>query len=115
MRSGNLLATWVARLLSSVFPSEESLKAEARVLELCSGLVATRYINPFGGLELYYADHSAAHGIELCFLQVKTIAYPQTGTSEFVPFLSIIDVAMNNPVEKIREMLLEFDALESIT
>jgi hypothetical protein len=92
---------------------EPSLTGQPRVIEINMIVGATRYINPIGGRELYDAASFAAQGIELRFLQARATPYPQLGVDEFVPFLSIIDVLMNNPVERVQEMLGEYDLIES--
>ena len=89
---------------SSSLPVEKELRSQDKVLAICGALGAKRYINPIGGTELYVREDFAARGIELQFLKPRTFEYAQFG-NEFVPWLSIIDVLMFNPIEVVRERL----------
>lgn len=73
-------------------------------LKISEALGASRYINPFAGLEIFKSDEFAAAGIELSFLRADLKPYPQKRNG-FVPALSIIDVMMWNSVANIRKML----------
>ena len=90
--------------ISSSIPLEPGLKAQDKVLALCATLGATRYINPIGGTELYAKEDFAARGIELQFLKSRPFEYAQFG-AEFVPWLSMVDVLMFNPLEDVRSCL----------
>ena len=89
---------------SSSLPVDKELRSQDKVLAICGALGAKRYINPIGGTELYVREDFAARGIELQFLKPRTFEYAQFG-NEFVPWLSIIDVLMFNPIEVVRERL----------
>ncbi len=91
--------------LSSTIPIDHSLKSQERVLALCGALDATAYINAIGGQELYERQAFRNMSIELFFLQSKPFVYPQFD-SEFVPWLSIVDVMMFNPPEEISAALI---------
>jgi hypothetical protein len=91
-------------LLSSQLDQDSALGGEARVIDLCRGLGATHYLNAMGGTALYNAATFARAGIELGFVQPAMTDYPQLGRPH-VPFLSIIDVLMFNPIERVRAML----------
>ena len=80
------------------------LRGQARVLDICLREKADVYINPIGGRSLYSADEFRERGVELRFLESRTVEYPQD-RREFVPQLSIVDVMMFNPKSRIREML----------
>jgi hypothetical protein len=69
------------------------LGGKDRVLALCRAVQASRYVNPIGGTSLYDRADFSARGIELRFLQVRPLEYPQFG-APFVPDLSIVDVLM---------------------
>jgi hypothetical protein len=88
---------------SSVYGNAH-LHGEDRVIAICKAEGATRYINASGGRELYAHGRFAAEGIELCFITSQPIEYPQFGNT-FVPWLSIVDVLMFNPVSRVRECL----------
>jgi hypothetical protein len=91
--------------ISSHVPADHGARGEDRVLSICKSLGATVYINTMGGTELYSRPHFADQGIELKFIRSRPFAYQQRG-SHFVPWLSIVDVIMFNPVDKIRDSLL---------
>lgn len=88
-------------LVSSGVAADHELKSEERVLAICEALGARRYLNPIGGTELYARETFAQRGIDLRFLRAQPLAYPQFG-SDFVPWLSIVDVLMFNPLETVR-------------
>lgn len=78
-----------------------------RVLHLCRALGATCYYNAPGGKALYDHSRFAEAGIELRFVVPREITYTQSG-SEFVPWLSIIDVLMWNRPDAVRAMLDDY-------
>lgn len=93
---------------SSTVAFDNSLKGQDKVLALCKAAGATQYLNPIGGTELYQREAFAAQGIELQFLKPQPYEYPQFGGA-FVPWLSIVDVLMFNPVEAVRSRLDAYD------
>lgn len=91
-------------VVSSSIPIDHSLRGQDKVIALCEQVGAETYLNPIGGTELYAADAFRAQGIALKFLRALPFEYPQSG-SDFIPWLSIVDVMMFNPVPLIRERL----------
>jgi hypothetical protein len=91
--------------VSSEIAIDHSLKNQDKVLALCESVGASTYVNAIGGMELYSKESFQEKGIELKFIRSKPFAYPQFG-EEFVPWLSIIDVMMFNPMETIKESLV---------
>ena len=87
--------------ISSGIAVDHALKNQDRVLALCRAVGATTYVNPIGGRELYSRETFQKNGIDLKFIQSTPLSYPQFGDA-FVPWLSIVDVMMFNPVETIR-------------
>jgi hypothetical protein len=65
---------------------------------------AQRYLNPLGGAGLFRAEDFRAAGVEPEFLDFPAPAY-ETGSYGFVPNLSILDVLMWNPPERVRAMI----------
>ena len=104
---GDYLGIDTKLLASSDIEKNNSLKGQAKVVDICRVLGATEYINAIGGVELYDAGAFAENGVELKFLQTSFAPYKQFD-NEFVAGLSIIDVMMFNPKDKIREMLNDF-------
>ena len=89
---------------------DRSLKGDDRVVAVCQAFDAKIYINAIGGVELYSREWFAEKGIELKFIKSKPITYKQFD-NEFVPCLSIIDVLMFNPIEKVQSMLQEYELI----
>lgn len=87
--------------ISSEIDIDHSLKSQDKVLALCKAAGANTYVNSIGGMELYSKEAFRAQGIELMFIRSKPFEYAQLG-NEFVPWLSIIDVMMFNPIETVR-------------
>lgn len=89
---------------SSDIPIDVDLKAQDKVLALCKALNANHYINPIGGTELYQREVFAEHGMRLSFLRATEFSYPQFD-KPFVPWLSIIDLLMFNPLKKVQSFV----------
>lgn len=87
---------------------DRSLEKQERIIDLCRRLRAAEYINPAGGTGLYSREKFTQQGVRLSFLKTGDIIYPQFRHA-FVPNLSIIDLIMFNPKEKIREFLTRYD------
>ncbi len=95
-------------VVSSTVAIDHSLRAEHKVIALCTALGAGRYLNAIGGQELYSKPAFAERGIELSFIRTKPIEYQQFGQA-FVPNLSILDVLMFNDRDAIRAMIDAYD------
>jgi hypothetical protein len=91
-------------IVSSTLDVNHNLKSQDKVLAICKALNASQYINPIGGMELYAPADFMQHNIKLNFLQATPVEYKQF-QNIFVPWLSIIDVLMFNPKEKVKEYL----------
>lgn len=91
-------------VISSNIPIDHSLKNQDKVLALCEAVGASTYVNAIGGVELYSKEDFSSRGIELKFIKSQPFEYKQFD-NEFVPWLSIIDVMMFNPIEAIKECL----------
>jgi len=98
-------------IICSSTDCDHSLKASERVQAICKSLGAETYINPPGGRELYAKAEFEQNGLNLKFLQPQLTEYKQFGDS-FVPWLSILDLAMCNPAEKVRHEVLSCYSLE---
>lgn len=88
--------------ISSEIDIDHGLKGQDKVIALCQTLGADTYINAIGGTELYVPEDFAAHGLKLNFIRSKPLVYPQFG-APFVPWLTIVDVMMFNPIDLVRE------------
>ena len=97
-------------LVSSEIEKNNSLKGADKGIDICKQLKGTNYINAIGGQELYSKEIFAENGLILNFIESKPIVYPQF-KNQFIPWLSIIDVMMFNSVEKIQEMLDNYELI----
>lgn len=93
--------------ISSDIAIDHDLKSQDKVLALCEATGASTYVNAIGGFELYSKETFRESGIELNFIKSKPFEYPQL-VEPFIPWLSIIDVMMFNPLNVIKSRLLEF-------
>lgn len=100
----NYLSIDTEILISSELHKNCFLKGKDKVLHICEILNADTYYNAIGGQELYDKKEFREHGINLVFLETEIIKYPQPA-KEFVPYLSIIDVLMNNSKEEVNWLL----------
>ena len=91
-------------VVSSTVPIDHSLKKEYKVAALCAAVNASSYINAIGGMELYSREFFQERGLELGFIKPRVFEYPQFSNT-FVPWLSIIDVLMFNPLDRVIEVV----------
>ncbi|HEY6289614.1 MAG TPA: WbqC family protein [Nitrospiraceae bacterium] len=87
--------------ISSGIAIDHDLKNQDKVLALCEAVGASTYVNAIGGKELYSGETFLEKGIDLKFIRSKPFEYSQFGGA-FVPWLSIIDVMMFNPLNTIQ-------------
>jgi len=87
--------------VSSTIDVDHQLRSQDKVIALARAVGATSYVNPIGGLELYDRQAFQAQGLELRFLRSRPLEYRQFG-EPFVPWLSIVDVLMFNPIDLVR-------------
>lgn len=92
--------------ISSEIPIDHELKGQSKVLALCKAVGADTYINTIGGVELYDKDDFRIQGINLQFIKARPFDYTQFG-APFVPWLSIVDVLMFNPLDTVRVCINE--------
>lgn len=87
--------------ISSDIAIDHDLTNQGKVLALCETVGASTYVNAIGGVELYSKETFREKGIDLKFIQSKPFEYAQFGDA-FVPWLSMIDVMMFNPLDIIQ-------------
>jgi hypothetical protein len=92
--------------ISSEIAIDHELKGQDKVLTLCKAASADTYINTIGGVELYDKADFRMQGIDLKFIKSRPLEYAQLG-NKFVPWLSIVDVLMFNPVEQVQSQIRE--------
>lgn len=88
-------------MVSSDVVINHDLKNQDKVLALSKAVNASTYVNAIGGMELYSKETFHDKGLDLKFIQSKPFEYPQFDDA-FVPWLSIIDVMMFNPLDAIQ-------------
>lgn len=91
-------------LVSSDIGIDHDLKGQDKILALCVATGASAYINAIGGMELYSKETFCEKGVEFNFIKSKPFEYAQFG-AKFVPWLSIIDVMMFNPLDTIHKCI----------
>jgi hypothetical protein len=92
--------------ISSEIAIDHELKSQDKVLALCKAVGADTYMNTIGGVELYAKDDFRIQGIDLQFIKARPFEYAQFG-APFVPWLSIVDVLMFNPLNTVRACINE--------
>lgn len=98
-------------VISSEVPIDHNLKNQEKVLALCQQLGADKYINTIGGLDLYSREEFQSAGVTLEFIKTRLIEYPQFGNN-FIPYLSIVDVLMFNPLAQVKAWVqYEYDLI----
>ncbi|WPL18308.1 WbqC-like protein family protein [Thiorhodovibrio winogradskyi] len=91
---------------SELMTEDESLRGEARVIELCKRLGARQYINLIGGVRLYEPTHFSDSGIKLSFLRTTV---PPLQTADGPKHFSIIDQLLNLELKEISHLLQKFE------
>ncbi|MDL2284124.1 WbqC family protein [Oxalobacter sp. OttesenSCG-928-P03] len=86
---------------SSSIYSDVVLKGKERIMDICQKENAAIYINLPGGRSLYEAEEFAQKSINLCFIKTHFLPYPQRAP-QFAPYLSILDMLMEEGVEKVK-------------
>jgi hypothetical protein len=92
--------------ISSGVDIDHTLKSQDKVLALCTAVGSDTYINSIGGVELYSRDAFRIRGLELRFIRSHPLNYVQFGET-FIPWLSIIDVLMFNPLNTVRDCVIK--------
>ncbi len=94
-------------IVSSTISIDHQLRSEDKVIALCKAMQAETYINPIGGIQLYSKDHFEKEKLELQFIKSDQIEYKQFN-SDFIPWLSMIDVMMFNSKSDVTKYLNSF-------
>lgn len=93
--------------LASDLHYDYEASAQDKLYALCKLYGADHYCNLAGGKILYDKAEFKKRGINLSFLQMNQVTYPQ-GKNDFVSQLSIIDLLMWQPVENVKTMLNQY-------
>ncbi len=97
-------------LSSEEYSETKNFDREKRLYHIVHQNKSTHYINTEGGIKLYDKNSFALNGIKLDFIKSKYIIYKQYD-NEFVPWISILDVLMFNSIEKVNEMLDQYELI----
>lgn len=97
-------------LFSGDLKYNKKLKGQDKIIDICLTLSASDYINSYGGKSLYNKEDFLQNNINLHFLKPRELNYKQFD-AEFVPWLSIIDILMFNPIDNIKGFLNEYDLI----
>jgi hypothetical protein len=92
---------------SSELDYDKSAPAAEKLYAMCSLLNADKYCNMKNGEALYKKEQFKAKNIELSFLDMADLSYPQ-GKHEFVSHLSIIDVLMWNSKDDAKTLMQKY-------
>lgn len=95
---------------SSQHYANDHLAAQERILDICRQEGATRYTNAQGGRSLYAPQVFGDRGIDLRFIGMRPLPYPQRA-KVFTPYLSIIDPLMEVGPKGIGPHLAAYDYL----
>lgn len=97
---------------SSALACDQGDEKADKLISICRRLGADTYVNSIGGTALYTREQFSPHGIELRFLKMRTLEYPQRKDQErFVPHLSMIDTLMWCDPPQVRELLTQYDLI----
>ena len=88
--------------ISSELDINHELRGKEKVLEICKYTNCQHYINASGGTHLYSKEEFLLNGINLQFIKPRPLIYNQY-SDPFVPWLSIIDVLMFNPLSLVHD------------
>lgn len=103
----NYLSLELDQCLASNLDYDCDASAAEKLYSLCALFNADKYCNLAGGKVLYDKQEFAKHNIELSFLEMDQVNYPQ-GKNEFVPQLSMIDLLMWQPVDEVVRLLNKY-------
>ncbi len=93
---------------SSFAYNNSHLRNQERIIDICRAENSNEYINPIGGKEIYSKTLFEKNHVKLSFLKPDAIIYKQFNDN-FTESLSIIDIMMFNPKDKIREYLNDYE------
>jgi hypothetical protein len=95
---------------SSTIYHNSHLTGQERIIDICKKEGATEYVNLKGGMKLYSKCDFQKKSIILSFITSLYSEYKQF-ENKFVPSLSIIDILMFNSLDRIHELLENYELL----
>jgi len=97
------------KLSKNSYQNEELMRAD-RLIDICKKEGSKNYINALGGNAIYSKEYFMKYGISLSFIHTNKIHYEQFA-NDFIPNLSIIDVAMFNSRDSINGFMKDYQLL----
>ena len=82
--------------------SEDNARSD-RLIAIAEEFNDKLFLNNASGSHLYNSEYFTERGVQLCWFTPEVKAYPQFNSNEFEPGLSILDMLMNIPKEKVLE------------
>lgn len=113
----NKIANYLGIITPIMIWSEMNLEinkvrnADEWALNICKAIGANEYYNAIGGKSFFDVLKYQNTGIDLKFLEIMPTPYKQFDT-QFVPFLSILDVLMFCNVKEVIDLLNDVEMLE---
>ncbi len=95
-------------MTSSEIEKPVDLHGEAKIVDICSRLGTSQYLNAIGGENLYNAANFEEHGIQLSFLETRI---PPTTMASGATHLSIIHLLMTNGFKGTQRLLDEYEII----
>ena len=87
--------------LSSHITSNQELKKEERILDICKQLEVPIYINAINGQKLYNKEMFASCGVELKFIKMEDLGLQNN-------YASILEVLMHNGKDETKKLLKNY-------
>ncbi|WP_291588240.1 WbqC family protein [Comamonas sp. UBA7528] len=86
---------------------DHSLRSHEKVIALCKKMDGSDYINPIGGVDLYEKRVFNESNLNLHFLKSNSSIRYKQFNSNYIPWLSIIDMLMFTSPEEVDQILKE--------
>ena len=90
------------------YKNENTTNGQGKILHICEMMGTDTYINPKNGEGLYNAEYFRDKNVEIKFIFMDEIKYPQFLPDKFVPYLSILDLLMFNNSNKAEALLNKY-------
>lgn len=92
---------------SSQLSYDRTLSPADKLVQMCKLFQCDEYVNSPGGQALYSKEYFSSKNVTLNFILPQITSYKQC-SSDYIPYLSMIDVLMWNDIDSIREILTRY-------
>ncbi len=99
-------------ILSSILDYDRTQSASKKLVDVTKKLNGQVYINSPGGRTLYDKTMFEPFGVKLKFIEPIVKPYIQLNTENFISYLSIIDILMNNDKKTVVEYMSDFSLVD---